>query len=102
MKNVLIACAILASTGCATQSFVLNENSEPMPTKEVMQPFFVSGIGQTQEMNPVGVCGGVENIAKIETHMSFMDGFLGAISSGIYTPRQATVYCVRDSYSPEG
>ena len=58
-----------------------------------MQNFFVHGIGQTQEMNAAEVCGGAENVAKVESHMSFLNGFLGLISWGIYTPRQAKVYC---------
>ena len=59
-----------------------------------MQAFFVSGLGQSQEVDAAGLSGGIEKVGKVETHMSFMNGFLGVISSGIYTPRQATVYCV--------
>jgi hypothetical protein len=94
MKNTVAAMIIVATSGCATQSFVMTPQAPSEPTKEVMQPFFVSGLGQTQEIDPVSICGGVENIGKVETHMSFMDGLLGALSSGLYTPRQATVYCI--------
>jgi hypothetical protein len=94
MNKSIVALLILASSGCATQSFVMNPDAEREPTKEVMQPFFVDGIGQVQEIDPVSICGSVEQVGKVETHMSFMNGFLGVISSGIYTPRQATVYCV--------
>jgi hypothetical protein len=97
MKNLVAALIIVSASGCATQSFVMTPNEPMTPTKEVMQPFFVSGIGQTQELDPVEICGGIEKVGKVETHMSFMDGLLGALTTGIYTPRQATVYCIQPS-----
>ncbi len=85
---------VAVTTGCSTQSFIVNDQAGPTPTKEIMQPFFISGLGQTQEVDAAEVCNGAENVAKVETHMSFLDGLLGTLSSGVYTPRQATVYCV--------
>lgn len=94
MKYLIIASTIVIASGCATQSFVMNAEAELTPTYDTMQPFFVDGIGQTQQINAAQICGGADQVAKIETQHTFMNGFLGVISSGIYTPRQATVYCV--------
>ena len=58
-----------------------------------MQPFFVSGIGQAQEVNPATVCGGIDKVSKVEVQQSFLDGLLGGLTWGIFTPREAMVYC---------
>lgn len=94
MKALYFASVILLASGCATQSFVVNSQPELTPSQDIMQPFFVDGIGQTQEINAAHICGGADKVAKIETQHTFMNGFLGVISSGIYTPRQARVYCI--------
>ncbi len=37
--------------------------------------------------------GGADKVAMVQSHVTFLDGFLGAITFGIYTPRSARVYC---------
>ena len=38
-------------------------------------------------------CGGAENVVKTETQQTFVNGLLGFITLGIYTPLEARVYC---------
>lgn len=93
MKIALIVIA-LTLTGCATQSFQINSGrAASTPTKEERQAFFISGLGQEQGMNAAEICGGVNKIVKVEAEHTFLDGFLGVLSMGIYTPRVARVYC---------
>ena len=95
MKKSLFAIVVAtAISGCATQTFEISGgNNSTTPNKETMQPFFISGLGQTQEMNAAEICGGADKVAKVEAHMSFLNGLLGGLTWGIYTPRQAKVYC---------
>ena len=93
LKAALIALTIATVSGCATQTFEINGGGTSTPATNKMQPFFVGGIGQEQTMNAAEVCGGVDKIAKVETQLTFLDGALGGISYGIFTPRQAKVYC---------
>lgn len=94
MKKVLFSAVIVAlMSGCATQSFTMQKQASAEPTKEVMQSFFISGLGQTQELNAAEICGGADKVAKVEAHLNFIDGLLGTLSFGIYTPRTAKVYC---------
>ena len=79
-------------TGCATQTFQIGK-SEGKLSNEKMQAFFVSGIGQQQEINPVTFCGSVNRIAKVEVKQTALDVFLHVISFTIYSPRTAYVYC---------
>jgi len=64
MNKFALGLLLVALTGCSTQSFTMNTGAEPTPTKEVMQPFFVSGLGQTQEIDAAEICDGVENVLK--------------------------------------
>ena len=93
-KTLLVTTIVIVMSGCATQTFEITGHSDTAtPQKTTMQPFFISGIGQTQTMNAAEICGGAEKVAKVETQLSFWDGLLGGLTYGIYTPRQAMVYC---------
>ena len=54
--------------------------------------FFVSGIGQKKTVDAAKICGGAENVVKTETQQTFVNGLLGFITLGIYTPLEA--WCV--------
>ena len=97
MKNILTAAIIVVmASGCATQRFeFVGGNNSTTPDKEVMQPFFIAGLGQTQELNAAEVCGGIDKVAKVEAHTSFLNGLLAGLTWGIYTPLQAKVYCTK-------
>lgn len=93
MKVFGIVVLSLVLTSCATQSYVVNGGGDTVPTQETMQPFFVSGLGQTQEIDAAAICGRADKVARVESHMNFLNGLLGGLTFGIYTPRQAKVYC---------
>ncbi|PPD39898.1 MAG: lipoprotein bor [Methylobacter sp.] len=98
MKQITLFMAIaLVSTGCATQSFQINQNAtaSSVPTKEIRQPFFVRGVGQTRITSAAEICGGASNIAKVEAEETFLDGFFEMVTIGIYSPRVARVYCAK-------
>jgi hypothetical protein len=98
MKKITITImAALMLNGCATQSFQINSAIAPaQPTYEDRQAFFIGGLGQTQTLNVKETCGGdTGKIARVEAEQTFLDGFLGFLSWGIYTPRMARVYCYR-------
>ena len=86
---VVMACCLSA---CSTQTAVLNGRTSSS-SKDDMQNFFVSGLGQTQTINPASVCGGAENVMKVETLYSPLNWGLGLLTLGIYSPRDAKVYC---------
>ena len=64
-----------------------SSSTETMPAH-----FFVSGIGQKKTVDAAKICGGAENVVKTETQQTFVNGLLGFITLGIYTPLEARVY----------
>lgn len=92
MKIILGFGAILLS-GCAAQTFNINSAAGEVPTTEVSHHFFIAGLGQEKVLDAAEICGGVDKVVKVEAQQTFVNGFLGLITLGIYTPRDARVYC---------
>ena len=94
MKKMLLATALtLLITGCAQQTFtVQNKPAAVAPKETITHHFFVSGIGQ-KTVDAAKICSGAENVVKTETQQTFVNGLLGFITLGIYTPLEARVYC---------
>lgn len=93
MKSVAVIILAVALTGCAKQSFDFNKEASSTTVKNETHHFFISGLGQEKIINAAAVCGGADKVSRTETKLTFMNGFLNVITFGIYTPREATVYC---------
>ena len=93
MKKMLLATALaLLITGCAQQTFtVQNKPAAVAPKETITHHFFVSGIGQKKTVDAAKICGGAENVVKTETQQTFVNGLLGFITLGIYTPLGACI-----------
>ena len=92
-KMVLTAAAALMMAGCAQQGFTVHSGNVAAPTKEVSHHFFISGLGQSKTIDAAAVCGGAEKVVRVEAQHTFVNGLLGFVTFGIYTPREARVYC---------
>ena len=90
---MLLATALaLLITGCAQQTFtVQNKPAAVAPKETITHHFFVSGIGQKKTVDAAKICGGAENVVKTETQQTFVNGLLGFITLGIYTPLEARI-----------
>ena len=91
MKNATRYCAALLITGCAQQTFtVQNKPAAVAPKETITHHFFVSELGR-RNCRCSQICGGAENVVKTETQQTFVNGLLGFITLGIYTPLEARV-----------
>ena len=65
---MLLATALaLLITGCAQQTFtVQNKPAAVAPKETITHHFFVSGIGQKKTVDAAKICGGAENVVKTE------------------------------------
>lgn len=93
-KALMVATLALLSTGCATQTYLLaSKNPNATPAYDKMQTFFVGGLAQEQSINANEICKGADKVARVETQQSVINGLLGFVTGGIYTPLQIKVYC---------
>ena len=84
-KVILAACLAMFMSGCAQQSFVMSDSNSEMK-EENSQHFFINGLAQEKEIN-------IENVSRVEVQETFLNGVLRTVTFGIYTPRDARVYC---------
>jgi hypothetical protein len=111
MKHSIIIASTAAFilTACSQQTFVLDSQytpnngdlyfsdevfHNPKGAKLVQhEHFFLSGIGQGQAVNATKVCGSASRVAKVEVKQNVLQSILALVTFGIYTPREASVYC---------
>ena len=96
MKKMLLATALaLLITGCAQQTFTVQKQTGSSSTKGNHHPSFLRfwNWGRSKTVDAAKICGGAENVVKTETQQTFVNGLLGFITLGIYTPLEARVYC---------
>ena len=78
----------LLITGCAQQTFTVQNKPAAVAPKPSLIICLVSGIGQKKTVDATRT-GGAENVVKTETQQTFVNGLLGFITLGIYTPLEA-------------
>ena len=90
MKKMLLATALaLLITGCAQQTFtVQNKPAAVAPKPSPIISSFLE-LGRKKTVDAAKICGGAENVVKTETQQTFVNGLLGFITLGIYTPLEA-------------
>lgn len=93
MKFSVIIFFCVTLTGCAKQSFILKSETTDTSAKVETHHFFISGLNQKSKIDAAAVCGSADKVSRTETQLTFMNIFLNIITFGIYTPREATVYC---------
>lgn len=86
-------CAFVFLTACSQQRFDFSTGGTL--EEDEMSAFFINGILQRDRIDAADICQGAEKVASVETQMTFVNGLLGGLTLGIYTPRQYRVYCYR-------
>ena len=81
MKKMLLATAGLLITGCAQQTFtVQNKPAAVAPKETITHHFFVSGIGQKKTVDAAKICGGAQKmLLKQKPSKHSINGLLGLI-----------------------
>ena len=93
MKKMLLATALwpLLITGCAQQTFTVQNKPAAVAPETITHHFFVSGIGQKKTVDAAKICGGAENVVKTETQQTFVNGLLGFLLTTLYSAGSACV-----------
>ena len=64
MKKMLLAALALLITGCAQQTFTVQNKPAAVAPKTITHHFFVSGIGQKKTVDAAKICGGAKMLLK--------------------------------------
>ena len=75
----------LLITGCAQQTFTVGNKPTAVTPKNHHPSFLRFGNWTGKTVDAAKICGGAENVVKTETQQTFVNGFLGFITLGIYT-----------------
>ena len=96
MKKMLLATALAPAyyRMCSTDVYCSKQTGSS-GTKGNHHPSFLRFWNWAEENCRCSqrICGGAENVVKTETQQTFVNGLLGFITLGIYTPLEARVYC---------
>ena len=94
MKKMLPATALaLLITGCAQQTFTVQNKPAAVAISGNHHPSFLRLELGRRKLSMAQISSGAENVVKTETQQTFVNGLLGFITLGIYTPLEARVYC---------
>lgn len=101
-KVLMVLSLVMSMCGCAkqainintSQTFTLGKESS-ITSKEITSHFFFSDIdvGLNDPIDAASICHGVENIVRVETQQTWLNALLSGVTYGVYTPRDARVYC---------
>ena len=89
MKKMLLAATLaLLITGCAQQTFAISKQTGSSSTKETITIILHSGIGQKTVDAAQNLWQHEKYLLK-QSQQTFVNGLLGFITLGIYTPLEA-------------
>ena len=82
--------ATLAGVGCHTMRFEVGDGQVGKVVHE-RKAFFVYGLAPTRKVDVSEFC--PAGAVAVSEEITFVDGLLGGVTLGIYTPRSSTFYC---------
>ena len=74
----------------STDVYCSKQTAAVAPKETITHHFFVLERGK-ETVDAAKICGGAENVVKTENQQTFVNGLLGFITLGIYTPLEARV-----------
>ena len=93
MKKMLLATALTSCTGCAQQTFtVQNKPAAVAPKETITHHFFVfTNWAERESVDAAKICGGAENVVKTETQQTFVNGLRRFYYFNLYSAGGACV-----------
>lgn len=92
---VATAALCVVMTGCASVTISPDGKSKlsSEPNYQNTENFYFWGLTpDVNEVNVTDICAG-EDVRQMQAQTTFVDGLLGAITLGIYSPRSVKVWC---------
>ena len=92
-RSTAVIALLMLSAGC--YHAVINSGKPPSP-QVIDKPWahgFIFGLVPPSPVDAAAQC--KNGVAKVETQMSFLNGLIGGLTSGIYTPISIKVTCAQ-------
>ena len=102
-RYCLIAFVLFSLVSCQTVTISPKGRSHVYsnyPDFERSYPFFLFGLAGEHYVNVQKICRD-KAVKQMQTQKTFLDGFLGGLTLGIYTPKTARVWCEEKSLDTE-
>jgi hypothetical protein len=90
--RMLVACAVLASSGCYKATFHQSSSAVRGAQHEEWTDYFLLGLVNHQTYDVRQLCGETPP-AAVRTGGNFLTGLVSVLTIGIYTPRKLYVSC---------
>lgn len=91
MKRIVLTLLLVgALAGCHTMRFDISPDASAPPISD-MKSYFLFGLVPTRQIDLAQYC--PNGTAAIVEETTFLDGFCGLITLGIWTPRTSRYYC---------
>jgi len=90
LKVVVVTALSFVMVSCYTFTGVVGEGSKTGQVVTAKNHYLIDGLAPISTANFKELTGGAKNYEFTITH-SFVDGLLGAITGGIYTPTTITI-----------
>ena len=89
--------AIIASVAACSQTRHYVNGHSVEGTRKVTEntDYFIGGLAQKENINAESICGSADKVVATETVSSPLNIILRAITWGIYSPQEQSVYCKR-------
>ncbi len=102
IKYLMLTMSIfmLAFTACSTVT-IRDKGTKKIasnPTYESSEAFFLWGLVGEKHIDVTKICGNMP-AQQIQAQRTFVDGFLGLITLGIYMPRSVKIWCEKEKQS---
>ena len=94
LSTFIMTLCIVGMAGCSSVT-IRPEGGNRLsgePTYQESKPYFIAGLIGESHIDAKNICGG-SKVAQMQAQTTFVDGLLGSLTLGLYTPRTAKVWC---------
>jgi hypothetical protein len=94
LSKITVGLAVMLILACSTVTIRPGGGERDMrdPTFTKRENFFFWGLAGESHVDVKKICGD-KAVKQMQSQNTFMDGFLGVITLGIYAPRSVNVWC---------
>ena len=93
-KHALVLGLAITASACSTVTIHPKSAGtlSSQPSYEESKSFYLGGLVGEQRVNVSEICGDKE-VTQMQSQQTFINGFLGLITLGIYAPHTVKVWC---------